>query len=315
MNDHLDDVVGQDTAKRFLRATLKRGNIYNLLFTGPRGVGKRMMGFALARTLGCPVKSPNFHLVTPIPSRFKEKEEKIQEYIERYMPDRSVIESEDRVSILTEQIEHVEARLMHMPGQGEKRVVLIVEADQMTHEAANRFLKTLEEPPVDTVFILTSSRVEYVLPTIRSRCRQVPFRYLSQAEIGRIVHDGMDGLLLGSAGEIIALRDNDAIDKALEVFERTPLDLKSVAFLSVKYQWKKVVDLYYPLMLLYRMVFYKKLGLAGRVDHDAAVTRKARSISAERAAAAVTMLNENIILLESNPNHLLNLAQVLLRLP
>lgn len=315
MNDHLDDVVGQDAAKRFLRAALARDSLYNLLFTGPRGVGKRTMGFALAKTLGCPAKSPNFHLVTPIPSRFKEKEEKIQEYAKRYMPDNPVIESEDRVSILTEQIQYLEARLLHMPGAGEKRVVLIIEADQMTDEAANRFLKTLEEPPVDTVFILTSSRVEYVLPTIRSRCRQVPFRYLSQAQIDGIVYGGTDGLLLGSAGEILSLRASGVIDQALPVFAQAPFDVRSAAAVALKYDRVSTVDLYYPLMLLYRMVLYKKLDLAGRVEHDPEVARKARRISLELAAAAVRMLNDSIVQLERNPNRLLNLVNVLLKLP
>ncbi|MBE0432674.1 AAA family ATPase [candidate division WOR-3 bacterium] len=315
MNDYLDDVVGQDTAKRFLRAAIKRDNLYNLLLAGPRGVGKRTMGFALARTLNCPLDSQNLHLITPIPSRIREKDEKIQEYSRRYLPDNPVIGSEDRVSILTDQIRNLEARLTHMPGANEKRVVLIIEADQMTDEAANRFLKTLEEPPIDTVFILTSSRVEHLLPTIRSRCRNVPFRYLNQAQIDKIVYSGTDDLLLGSAGEILSLRESGVIDKAMEVFEKTPLDLKSVAEVAGQYERKRVVDLYYPLMLLYRMVLYKKLDLVDRTDHDAEVTRKARRISVDLAVAAVTMLNDSIIRLERNPNKLLNLAYVLLRLP
>lgn len=315
MNDHLDDVVGQDTAKRFLRAAIKRDNLYNLLLAGPRGVGKRTMGFALARTLDCPHDSPNFHLIVPIPSRIREKDEKIHEYSRRYLPDNPIIGSEDRVSILTDQIRKLEARLTHMPGANEKRVVLIIEADQMTDEAANRFLKTLEEPPIDTVFILTSSRVEHLLPTIRSRCRNVPFRYLSQTQIDKIVYSGTDDLLLGSAGEILFLRESGVIDKVMAVFEKTPLDLKSAAEVAGQYERKRLVDLYYPLMLLYRMVLYKKLDLVGRTGHDAVIARKARRISMDRAVGAVAMLNDSIIRLERNPNKLLNLAYVLLRLP
>lgn len=315
MIDYLDDVVGQETAKAFIRTAIKRDNLYNLLFVGPRGVGKRMMAFAFAKTLNCPPHSQNFQLVTPIPSRIKEKDEKIYEYSKKYLPENPLVEIEDRTSILIRQIHNLEERLIHMPSANTKRVALILEADQMTDQAANCLLKTLEEPPVDTVFVLTSSRPEYLLPTIRSRCRIVPFTYLKVEQIKKIVFDGADDFMLGSAGEVLSFRESGLFDEVVPVFKRTPLTLKAAADLAYSYQRRRVVELYYPLLLLYRLVLYKKLGIVSNTLYDHDISIKVKRLAADKIINAIRLLNENLVLIENNPNRLLQLFNVLLRLP
>jgi hypothetical protein len=295
--DYLDDVVGQDTAKKFIRTTIKKNNLYNFLFVGPRGVGKRFFGFALAKTLNCPPHSPNFFLIAPIPSRIKEKNERIGEHMKQYLPENAVVETEDRAAILIQQIRNLSERLVHMPDVGARRVVLILEAEKMTDEAANCFLKTLEEPPVDTLFILTSSRPEYLLPTIRSRCRIVPFNYLTRDHISQIIYDGRDDFVLGSPGEILALRESGIIDTVIEVFKKAPLNIKAAAMLAYEYHRRSLVDLYYPLLLLYRLVLYKQLNMAGRTLHDTEIAKKAKRVTVSQIVDTVTLLNESICLL------------------
>ena len=315
MADYLDDIVGQDTAKKFIRTAIKKDILYNFLFVGPRGVGKRMFGFAMAKTLNCPPNSPNFHLITPVPSKLKDKSDKIHEYSKNYLPENTVVDAEDRVSILIEQIRNLDERLMHMPESGTKRVVLILEADQMTDEAANCFLKTLEEPPIDTVFVLTSSRPEFLLPTIRSRCRVVPFTHLGRVQIEKIVYEGKDEFMLGSPGEILALRESSMVDNIMDVFKKTPMHLKSAASVAREYERKNIVELYYPLLLLYRLVLYRKLNLASKTGYEFEIAKKAKRVTLDKVIDTIVMLNNNICLLERNPNRLLNLFNVLLKLP
>jgi hypothetical protein len=315
--DYLDDVVGQDIAKKFIRTALRKGNLYNFLLVGPRGVGKRNFGFALSKTLNCPQNSSDFCLITPIPSRIKDKSDKIYEYSKKYLPDNIVVETEDRVSILIEQIRNLDERLVHMPGMGRKRVVLILEADHMTDEAANCFLKTLEEPPVDTVFILTSSRPEFVLPTIRSRCQLVRFVHLSREQITKVVYEGRDEFLLGSPGEILTLRESGMVDNVIDVFRKTPMNTKNAASIALSYGRKNVnvIDLYYPLLLLYRLVFYRKLNISSDSRYENDVIKKAKKVTLDEVIDAITLLNQNIYILESNPNKLLHLFNALIRLP
>jgi hypothetical protein len=313
--DYLGDIVGQQTAKKYIRTAISKNNLYNFLLIGPRGVGKRMLGFALAKTLDCPPNSPNFHLITPIPSKIKEKKEKIYEYSQQYLPQNVLVEVEDRASILIDQMRNLTERLVHMPGSDAKRVVLILEAERMTDEAANYFLKTLEEPPIDTIFILTSSRPEFLLPTIRSRCRIVPFTYLNAEHIAEVVFDGKDDFLLGSAGEVLALRESGMIDNVMDVFRKAPLSVQGAAFYAKTYERKRLVDLYYPLLLLYRVVFYRKLNMIGKTGYDFEVVRKAKRVTMDKTIDTIVLLNHNINLLEKNPNRLLHLFNVLLKLP
>jgi DNA polymerase III delta prime subunit len=313
--DYLGEIVGQDTAKRFIRTAIKKDNLYNFLFAGPKGVGKRSLGFALAKTLRCPPASSNFILVAPIPSRIKNKEEKIFEYTKRYLPDNPVVDIEDRTSILIEQIRSIIERLVHMPNLDSKRVVLILEADTMTDEAANCFLKTLEEPPLDTVFILTTSRPNFVLPTIRSRCQIIPFNYLSNDHITNIVFEGEDTFQLGSAGEILLLQHNDYMDFIYTIFKHTPLDTKTAALRAKELERKKVINILYPLLLLYRLVLYKKLNIDIHTSLETMISKKAERISIEDIIQAVKVLNQSIYSLEQNPNRLLLLFNTLSTLP
>jgi hypothetical protein len=204
-----------------------------------------------------------------------------------------------------------------MPGMGRKRVVLILEADHMTDEAANCFLKTLEEPPVDTVFILTSSRPEFILPTIRSRCQLVRFVHLSREQITKVVYEGRDEFLLGSPGEILTLRESGMVDNVIDVFRKTPMNTKNAASIALSYGRKNVnvIDLYYPLLLLYRLVFYRKLNIHSDSRYENDVIKKAKKVTLDEVIDAITLLNQNIYILESNPNKLLHLFNALIRLP
>ncbi len=315
MPDYLDEIIGQETAKRFLRTAVKKENLYNFLLTGPRGVGKRLLSFALAKTLNCLPDSANFILVAPIPSKIKDKEAKIFEYTKHYLPENTVVELEDRTAILIEQIRIVIKRLIHMPDIGSKRVVLVLEADRMTDAAANCFLKTLEEPPLDTVFILTSSRPNSLLPTIRSRCQAVPLSYLNNQQMKNILFECNDEFLIGSPGEILLLQEHDLVSQASGIFKNCPLDTETAAATAKEYERKKIIDLLYPLLLMYRLVLYKKLNIVLKSTIDDAVNKKANNISLDKIISTLGMLNNNINILEQNPNRLLLLFNLLTKLP
>ena len=315
MTDYLDEIVGQETAKNFVRTALKKGNLYNFLFVGPKGVGKRRLGFALAKTLACPPNSPNLIVVAPIPSKIKEKKDKIYEYTKQYFPENAVIEIEDRTAILIEQIRGVIERLVHMPSLGSKRVVLIIEADRMTDEAANCFLKTLEEPPIDTIFILTTSRPNFLLPTIHSRCQKVPFTYMNDEQIKNIIFEGSDEFQLGSPGEILMFQKKNLVEDVLDIFKNSPLNLKAAADTAKGFEYMKIVDLLYPLLLLYRLVLYRKLNIVTNSTVDIEITKKANKITLEKIINTISMLNYSINSLEQNPHRLLLLLNTLTKLP
>lgn len=143
------------------------------ILAGRAGLGKRAFADAAARELlGEPASRehhPDIIVLTYGPK--DEKEEKKRADGKPYERARSI-----RIG----QIREMQKRLTTRPTLGDKRVVIIDPADDMERNASNALLKSLEEPPVGTYFLLITHRPAQLLPTIRSRCRLLRFSPLEQ---------------------------------------------------------------------------------------------------------------------------------------
>jgi DNA polymerase-3 subunit delta' len=93
----------------------------------------------------------------------------------------------DSGTIKIDQAREVIDRAMYRPFEGRRRVTIIDDADAMAGAAQNALLKTLEEPPSSSTFILVTSRPDALLPTVRSRCSQIRFGRLSPAEVAAVL--------------------------------------------------------------------------------------------------------------------------------
>ena len=96
---------------------------------------------------------------------------------------------EGSLSIGIADVRAVIPQLAYPPSEGDRRVMVFREAERMTDEAQNALLKSLEEPPSHTVFILTTHQPERLLPTVRSRCQRVPFGPLPEEVIESCLRD------------------------------------------------------------------------------------------------------------------------------
>ncbi|QDH34851.1 DNA polymerase III subunit delta' [Porphyrobacter sp. YT40] len=154
------------------------------LLAGKAGLGKRDFAMAAARELvaepGVPQPEgdhPDIIVLTYGPK--DDKGEKAQAEGKPFDLARS---------IRIKQIRAMQRRLITRPTLGSRRAIIIDPADDMEKSAANALLKSLEEPPAGTFFLLVTHRPARLLPTIRSRCRTLRFPVLSDSQLAEMLH-------------------------------------------------------------------------------------------------------------------------------
>ena len=154
-----------------------------VLMAGPAGVGKRRTAMAVAQAVNClqPRSSAEFE-------RDACGECAACKRIARGVhPDVILVQPGDSGSIKIDQLRDVIDRSQYRPFEGKRRVVIMDEADAAGADAQSALLKTLEEPPSASVFILVSSMPDALLPTVRSRCPRLRFGPLTPAEVARVL--------------------------------------------------------------------------------------------------------------------------------
>ncbi len=335
----LNRIVGQELAKKIIGQTLaKKGEIYNFLFFGPDGVGKRRTALLLAKSLLCPEGGceicpvcqkfdfftiPDFKLIVPIPPRYDDSDAesagKIYEYTRDFINLNTSPRLEDRSTIRIGQIRNLQSQLLFRPIGSKRRVIVILDADRMSQPSANCFLKTLEEPPPGTIFILTTARLYSVLPTIRSRCQLVPFRYLTSAEIKEIFETftleespaGFQDFGLGSINDTLLINTSQHLGPALEVFRKSPLPIATIIKYVEDYANKPLVEFIYSLLILYRASIFAKLSHPPDNKYLEIIKAKIAKCDLKKLYLSTERLHSALTELSGNPNKKLFLFSIL----
>jgi DNA polymerase-3 subunit delta' len=158
-----DQILGHERQKEILSRALANGRLaHAYLFSGPDGIGKRLMAMALARAIVCHEQ------------RGCGQCRACRKIDHQNHPDLHLLEP-DGNSIKIEQIRSFQRDLNLKPLEAPRKICMIEQADAMTVGAANALLKTLEEPRGDTLLILLTAQPNRLLETIRSRCQPLPF--------------------------------------------------------------------------------------------------------------------------------------------
>lgn len=179
--DVFESIFGQPQVRDYLRAVVRSGrSSHAYLFTGPPGSNKTSAAYAFAQALICPDRG----CMTC---------EHCKRALRRNHPDIHFVEPEGAHGYLVEQIREVVADTSLAPIQASRKIYIIDRVDLLGIQPANAFLKTLEEPPDNVVFILLGRTKDAVLPTIVSRCQVVPFRHIPTTEAAGIIsqHTGV----------------------------------------------------------------------------------------------------------------------------
>lgn len=235
MEWNFEQIVGHKKEKRELMTMLREGRLpHALLFTGPDGIGKRMVAHALAAAILCGQPEAPCGVCENCRAMRAGAHPDFYELVPE-------VRGKSTRIIRIEAIRELQTMASRYPVLAKQRVMVIDDADVMNEAAANSLLKTLEEPEGAVTFILVTSAKSALLDTIISRCMPVAFGTLSQSETEEVLqrHDvlGVEAEKLaaladGSPGRALHLQANGGLalrDDAWQFLQQLPkLSLSSI---------------------------------------------------------------------------------------
>lgn len=323
-------IRGHDDVVESLRRTLQQGRFpHALLFVGPEGVGKHTFARTLAQALLCEKSEPSaLDPCQTCPSCLQVKARRHPDVLEVGRP-------EDKHELPIKVIRELCIELGLKPARGSRKVAIVDDADDLNDEAANAFLKTLEEPPDGSVLVLIGTSAELQLETIVSRCRVVRFEPLPEAELAAVLReqgvasDPAAAARLASLGEGSVGRARGLANPDLEHFRRGFIDdlgsprgfdpaalaLRLGAF--AKDAGKESVDqrdraslMVGELVRFFRAILWQTAGLAPPCP-DPGDRRAVEALAARLDPEAVLVLADRCLQAEYHIRRRANLAMVL----
>ncbi|MCK4520556.1 DNA polymerase III subunit delta' [Candidatus Parcubacteria bacterium] len=233
-------IIGHKKQWQFLKSCYEMQKLsHAYLFSGPEHIGKKTLAVEFVKFLNCEAEKPSLKPCQVCRS-CKDIEKKAY-------PDFLLVEPEKEIKI--SQIRKMENVFSLYPSLSSFKIAIIDKAHSMTKEAQNSFLKTLEEPKGNTLFILISEYPEMLLPTILSRVQRINFHPAKQEEIGDYIKSKnisnekfreVVELSLGRIGEIIDLIRNP---HRLEEFKNRIREIDKLTKSDLSYRFQYVKDL------------------------------------------------------------------------
>jgi len=207
------ELIGQNHVARTLSNAITRGKIaHAYLFTGQRGTGKTTVARILAKCLNCesgPTAQP-CDACAPC----------VETAAGRAM---DVLEIDAASRTKVEQTRELLEMVTYAPARDRHKILIIDEVHMLSSGSSNALLKTLEEPPPNVVFVLATTELQKILPTIQSRCQVFEFRRVGTDEVAahlRRICDSEGVRVSDAALARIARAGEGSVRDALSVLER-----------------------------------------------------------------------------------------------
>ncbi|TAN62218.1 DNA polymerase III subunit delta' [bacterium] len=229
------DIIGHEREIGILKSAVVSGRMsHAYIFYGPGGIGKKLVAHTFANALNCssPEDGDLCGICTDCLAGFRANVLEVNPTVE---VKKDVFEDDEENGLVrVHQVREVQSALRYRVERG-KKVVIVNSADKFMPQAGNAFLKTLEEPPPDSIIILITSRPSALLPTILSRCAKLGFRALSNTAVASWLSQtkGLsenDAVLAGKLGDGSLAMSLRYCDEGLAEKRRTAAEnLKNLA--------------------------------------------------------------------------------------
>ena len=209
---------------RISRAVARDSLPPSVMLTGPRGVGKRLVADAIAEALNCaaPRRDESGLAVDGCGSCSA-----CRRIPRGVYPDVLAIEPGEGGSIVIDQVRAAIEQVGYRPFEGRRRVIIVDDADLLVPQAQNALLKTLEEPPPRSQFVLVTGRPDMLLETVRSRCPRLRLGQLGAGEIAGVLtrRRGIDERRVRPA----AAAAGGSVGRALQIASREQEETRDAA--------------------------------------------------------------------------------------
>jgi DNA polymerase III subunit delta' len=211
-------IVGHQKQIELVRQALNRGRLHHAyLFVGAEGVGKKTIALGLAKAIHCPALTGDFCGECADCARIQDGNH----------PDVRILSPlAGKKEISIQQIRELEKELNFRSFSGKKKIAILDPATLMNLPAQNALLKTLEEPPQDSLLILIASNGGALLPTLRSRCLRLTFgplaRHLvsgflvSRKRIEVETAEFLAAMSMGSLGSVVSIDTQELLERRRE---------------------------------------------------------------------------------------------------
>lgn len=251
-----NNIIGNETNKQILKNIVENNNIsHSYIFSGISGIGKFMFAKEFAKAILC----------TANEEKPCNNCKSCESFDNLNNPDVIIIDEKEN-SIKTEQIKELTNNVLEKPIQSNRKIYIINNSENMTKEAQNSLLKTLEEPPQYITIILITNNENLLLNTIKSRCIKIPFNKLSDDEIKKyfqnnleIIDNNMINAFGGSIEKALILKDKKEIFSEIDEIFKNIENMDELQILSIKDTiFKDKDDVFYILDYI-NTIFYDKM--------------------------------------------------------
>lgn len=310
---NFDNIIGHENIKKQINTSIEMGMFSHAhLIIGENGIGKSL----LAKSIGLKLLGKNVY----------------REYAD--IVEFKVPKNKQTIGIKYV-VEEIIDEINKKPYEGDRKVIIIYEADKMTVDAQNAFLKTIEEPPMGVFIILLCENLEAILETIKSRCQIHKLQRLNAEEMQRFLKRKYENLSVNEIKAITAFSDgipgraekfmedeafkeirNNTISILTDINTNRPREFLKYEdfFLKYKGDWQEVLTWF--LSYIRDVLIYKETGkeeLIVNLDKLPIIKDIASMFSFSRLNDIIVIVNETRQKLERNVNYSLTFNSMLLK--